>query len=169
MTVTDFEVLYDYCHWANRKLFDVISRLTPEQFTSPVVEKHGSIRNTLVHVVSAEAGWLERCGGAKRGPRLEPVDFPTVESVIQVCNGVERNMREFLATLYDQDLLRDAEYTIDGTEKLSMPVGELLQHAANHGIHHRGQVALLLRLLGYPPGNLDILFYYAEKRGIRAF
>jgi uncharacterized damage-inducible protein DinB len=28
------------------------------------------------------------------------------------------------------------------------------------GVHHRGQVALLLRLLGYPPGNFDILFYY---------
>jgi uncharacterized damage-inducible protein DinB len=44
-----------------------------------------------------------------------------------------------------------------------MPVGELLQHAANHGVHHRGQVSLLLRLLGYNPDNFDILFYYAEK------
>lgn len=169
MTVTDFEVLYDYCHWANRKLFAVISRLTPEQFTSPVVENYGSIRNTMVHVISAEAGWLERCGGPKRGPRLNPAEFSDAQSVIELCNGVEANMRGFLPTLNDQDLLRDAEYTIDGTQTFSMPMGELLQHAANHGVHHRGQVALLLRLLGYAPGNLDILFYYAEKHGIPAF
>jgi uncharacterized damage-inducible protein DinB len=45
-----------------------------------------------------------------------------------------------------------------------MPLGELMQHAIVHGVHHRGQVALLLRLLGYAPGNFDILFYYGEKR-----
>jgi uncharacterized damage-inducible protein DinB len=45
--------------------------------------------------------------------------------------------------------------------------GELMQHAAIHGTHHRGQVALLLRLLG--PGNFDMLFYFAEKRGVPAF
>jgi uncharacterized damage-inducible protein DinB len=37
-----------------------------------------------------------------------------------------------------------------------------MQHAANHGVHHRGQISLLLRMLGYSPDNFDILFYYAE-------
>ena len=46
-----------------------------------------------------------------------------------------------------------------------MGVGEALQHAAKHGVHHLGQVALLLRLLGQTPGNFDLLFYDAEKRG----
>ena len=49
-----------------------------------------------------------------------------------------------------------------------MPLGELLQHAAIHGIHHRGQAALLLRMLGVAPGNVDILFYYAERSGVPA-
>jgi uncharacterized damage-inducible protein DinB len=45
-----------------------------------------------------------------------------------------------------------------------MALGELMQHAATHGVHHRGQVALLIRLLGYTPGNFDMLIYDAEKR-----
>ena len=36
-------------------------------------------------------------------------------------------------------------------------------------VRHRGQVALMLRLLDYTPGNFDILFYYAEKRGVSAW
>jgi uncharacterized damage-inducible protein DinB len=32
-----------------------------------------------------------------------------------------------------------------------------------HGVHHRAQVALLLRMLGYEPGNVDLLVYYADK------
>jgi uncharacterized damage-inducible protein DinB len=169
MTIKDLEVLYDYGYWANRKLFEVIVQLTPEQFTRPVGGGHESIRNTMVHVLSAEAGWLDRCGGPKRGPRLNPDDFPTVESVIQAWNKVEAQVREFLAKLKDEDLARNAEYATDRSEKVSMPIGELVQHSANHAVHHRGQVAVLLRLLGHVPGNFDILFYFAEKRGVRAW
>jgi uncharacterized damage-inducible protein DinB len=169
MTVKDLEVFYDYGYWANRKLFDVIAQLTPEQFTQAVAGSYGSIRNTMVHVLSAEAGWLDRCGGPKRGPRLNPADFPTAESVIQAWNRVETQVREFLARLKDEDLARHAEYPTERSGKVSMPVGELMQHAANHAVHHRGQIALLLRLLGHAPGNFDILFYFAEKRGVSAW
>ena len=169
MTIKDLEVLYDYGYWANQRLFHVIAQLTPEQFTQPVAGNYGSIRNTMVHVLSAEAGWLDRCGGPKRGPRLSPADFPTVESVIQAWNRVEAQVRGFLAKLKDEDLARNAEYATDRPEKASMPLGEFMQHAANHGVHHRGQVALLVRLLGHAPGNLDILIYFAEKRGVAAW
>lgn len=67
MTVKDLEVLFDYGYWANKKLFEVMSTLTPEQFAQPVSGSHGSIRNTMVHVLSAEWGWLGRCGGPERG------------------------------------------------------------------------------------------------------
>jgi len=169
MTVKDLESLYDYSYWANRKLFNVISRLTPEQFTSPVAGSYGSIRNTLVHVLSAEWGWLDRCGGPKRGPRLNPEDYPTLESLIATWSKVEVDLRKFLAGLKDEDLALSADYATDQSKTVSMPVGELMQHAANHGVHHRGQVALLLRLLGYAPGNFDILIYHAEKRGVSAW
>ena len=163
MTVKDLEVLYDYGHWANGKLFQVISQLAPEQFTRPVGGSYGSIRNTMVHLLSAEWGWLSRCGGPERGPRLNPADYTNVESLIEVWGKVAVYVREFLSQLKDEDLARNVEYINDRAEKRSMPLGELMQHAANHSVHHRGQVALLLRLLGYAPGNFDILVYYADK------
>jgi uncharacterized damage-inducible protein DinB len=170
MTVEDLYVLYDYGYWANRKFFDVMrQQLTPEQFVRPVAGSYGSIRNTMVHVLSAEAGWLDRCGGPRRGPRLNPDDFPTVESLVQAWARVEAQVREFLGTLNDEDLARHTEYTTERSEKRSMPLGELMQHATVHGVHHRGQVALLLRLLGHTPGNVDILFYHADRRGVPAW
>jgi uncharacterized damage-inducible protein DinB len=164
MTVEDLEALYDYNYWANKKLLAVISQLTQEEFTRSVAGSYGSIRNTLVHILSAEAGWLDRCGGPARGPRLNADDFPTVDSVVQKWTTVESQTREFLAALKADDLARIVEFSFDPSVAYAMPVGELLQHAANHGVHHRGQVALLLRLLGRAPGNVDILFYFAERR-----
>ena len=169
MTVKDLDVLFNYGAWANGKLFQVISKLTPEEFARPVAGSYGSIRNTLVHGLSAEWGWLDRCGGRERGPRLNPDDYPTVESLVAASNKVEGYVREFLSTLKDEDLARNVAYTIGTSEPRSMPLGELMHHAAIHAVHHRGQAALLLRMLGYVPGTFDILCYYAEKGGVSAW
>lgn len=164
MTVKELEELYDYGYWANGRLFQVISQLTPEEFTRPVGGSYGSVRSTLVHALSAEWGWLERCGGPERGARLNPDDYPTIESLVQAWKRIEGYVREFLSGLKDEDLARDIEFTIDAVGKRSMGLGQLMHHAAVHGVHHRGQVALMLRLLGREPGNFDILIYYAGKR-----
>ena len=169
MTVTDLERMYDYGAWANRKLLAVVSELTPEQFALIIGGGHGSVRNTLVHALSAEWGWLERCGGHARGAKLRPHDYPNVESLIETLINVERWVRAFLATLRDEDLDRSVEFRNARGEVRSMALGELLQHAANHGVHHRGQVALLLRLLGRMPGDFDMLLYDAERHGVSAW
>ncbi|MBI1761045.1 MAG: DinB family protein [Acidobacteria bacterium] len=164
MIVNDLISLYDYGYWVNRKLFQVLAQLTPEEFTQPVAGSYGSIRNTLVHVLSAEWGWLDRCGGPARSVALKGDDYPTLETLRETWGRVEGYVREFLSGLKDEDLTRVVEFTLGPTGKQAMPLGELLHHAAIHGVHHRGQVALLLRMLGYTPGNFDILFYYAERR-----
>lgn len=164
MTVKDLERLYDYGYWANGKLFQVIAQLTPDEFTQTVAGSYGSVRNTLVHMLSAEWGWLDRCGGASRGPALKAEDYPTFNAVRGTWSRVERHVREFLATLNDADLARIVEFEMPRGQKRAKVLGHLLQHGANHGVHHRGQVALLLRALGRTPGNVDLLFYDEEPR-----
>ena len=169
MTVKDLERLYDYAYWANQKLFAVVSQLTPEQFTQNVAGSYGSVRNTLVHTLSAEWGWLDRCGGQPRGAALKADDYPSVASLIEAWTKVEAWVRTFLAGLKDEDLDRVVEYKNPRGETRSMALGELMQHGANHGVHHRGQVALLLRVLGQVPGNCDMLLYDAERHHVSAF
>jgi len=170
MSVKDLQRRFEYGYWANAKLLAVVSQLTPEQFTQQVAGSYGSIRNTLVHTLSAEWGWLDRCGGPPpaRGAALKADDFPTLDSIVTRWTAVESNARAFLATLTEPDLHRVVEFSLPQTGKQSALLGDLLEHAANHGVHHRGQIALLLRVLGYPPGNVDLLFYDAETRGVGA-
>ena len=117
----------------------------------------------MVHVMSAEWGWADRCGGPKRGPRLKPDDFPTVETLTETWERVERGVRQFLSTLNDETLARRIEYDVGGYSGV-LPLGELMYHAAIHGVHHRGQAALLLRVLGHVPGNFDPLQYFPGGR-----
>ena len=162
MRVEDLERLYAHNYWANQKLLGVISQMPTEQFTQTVAGSYESIRNTLVHVMSAEWGWLDRCGGPERGERLNPEDYPTVDSLIVAWNRVEGYMRAFLAGLSDEDLARIIEFSLGGPTH-RIPLGHLLQHGAIHAVHHRGQVAMLLRMLGHSPGNFDLVLYDVEN------
>ena len=160
----DLRALYDYGYWANGKLLEGVSQLTPEQFTESVAGSYGSVRNSLVHMLSTEWGWLDRCGGAQRGPALVAADYPTVTSLIDRWREVEAHVREFLSNLNDEDLGRVIEFSIGNAPRYAMRLGEIMHHGAIHGIHHRGQVALLLRSLGQVPSNFDILFYYKRNQ-----
>lgn len=167
--VKELERLFDYGYWANHKLLAVVSQLSLEDFTRNVAGSYGSVRNTLVHTLSAEWGWLDRCGGPARGAALKADDYPTAESLITAWQNVETWLRAFLAVLSDEDLVRMVEYKNPSGEPRSMALGELMQHAAMHGVHHRGQVALLLRALGHAPGNFDMVLYDAERHHVLAF
>ena len=134
MTVQDLEALYDYNYWANRKLFHVLSHQTREEFVKPVAGSYESVRNTLVHVLSAEWGWLDRCGGHPRGAKLKGDDYPTLESLVTTWSKVEGYVREFLSTLKDEDLKREVEYSPDGVARRAM---RQLSHAPAH-LHEGG-------------------------------
>ena len=163
MTVEDLRTLYDYGYWANRRLTTALAELTAEEFTQQLAGGHASIRNTLVHAMSAEWGWMDRCGGPRRGPALVPADYPSVAALTERWREVEQSVRGFLASLRDEDLERVIEFSLGGGPVQTARIGELMRHGAAHGIHHRGQVALLLRSIGHAPGNFDMLEYYQRQ------
>ena len=131
MTVVDLERLYDYGYWANAKLFRVLATLTPEEFTRPVAGSYGSIRNTLVHVLSAEWGWIERGGGPPRGTKLNPDDYPTLESLTARWSQVEGYLRTFLASLQDADLARPMGAGADDPVS-DLIIGNTYEHYDEH-------------------------------------
>ena len=111
VTTRDVQELYEYGRFANRKLLEAVSTLTPEEFTCTVGGSYGSIRTTMVHLLGAEWGWLARCGGPARGDRLKPEGYPTLQSVIALADKVEGFERDFLPTLSDADLTRVVEFS----------------------------------------------------------
>jgi uncharacterized damage-inducible protein DinB len=98
----------------------------------------------------------------RRGPALLAADHPTLASVVDRWREAEGYVRTFLSGLRDEDLARTLEFTLGTGAKQAMRLGEMLHDAAVHGVHHRGQAVLLLRALGFAPGNIDMLLYYGE-------
>jgi uncharacterized damage-inducible protein DinB len=163
MTIDDIRLLYDYHYWANNRLLAVISTLSEEEFCRDVGGAYGSVRNTMVHLLSAEWGWLDRCGGLARGEKLNPRDYSTPDVLVSTCTRVEQHMRDYLAHVSGAELERLVEFSFGGGPSHSRAVSHLLWHASNHAAHHRGQVAMLLRMIGHPAENFDVLFFTPSR------
>jgi uncharacterized damage-inducible protein DinB len=96
---------------------------------------------------------------------LTESDFPTVAALVQRWQAEEADMRNFLASLQDDDLTRIVSYTLDSGEVRERVLWHCLHHVVNHGTQHRSEAAVLLTDYGQSPGDLDFTVFLNEKVG----
>lgn len=156
---SELAVMYAYNRWANARTLDAVSRLGPQQFTEATGGSFESVRDTLVHMLSAEWIWLERCRGRSPAAMLAPVEFPDVALLRTRWSEVCRGQAELLETVRDEDPRRMVTYVNTKGETWSYPLSEVLWHIVNHASYHRGQVTTLLRQLGATPASTDFLLF----------
>jgi len=72
-------------------------------------------------------------------------DYPTVESIKVLLTQVHHHTEAYLEGLDDADLDRDVEAAWGQTYRL----GSMVWHVMEHEIHHRGELSLLLGMLGH--------------------
>ena len=167
MNIEDFRVLYDSDSWANHRTLDACAALTPEQFTHDLGSSFLSVRDTLVHTYGAEAIWLERWHGRSPAGIPGPEAYPDLESVRRRYAEVERNLLDYVASLTSEDVQRVVEFKSFAGMPMAEPLWQCLQHVANHGTYHRGQITTLLRQLGAKAVSTDLIAFYRE-RGAKA-
>jgi uncharacterized damage-inducible protein DinB len=163
MNKRDIEYLYEYNRWANARILDAVSKITPEQFARDLQSSHRSVRDTLAHILAAEWIWLERWKGTSPGALLNPTDFPTIESLGTRWAEVEADYAEFINGLTDEVLGEVISYRNTRGEEWAYPLGNMLQHVMNHSTYHRGQVTTLLRQLGAEAQPVDLLVFMDVK------
>ena len=139
--------LYAYNKWAN-SLF--------EKALSDSPYKNEKIDLLWSHIAAVQLLWLNR---------IEPIDQP-VPDVFEARTPAENSplfdySQKRLVSLIEstEDFDRTISYlTLEG-ESFSNRLADLLTHLANHGTHHRSQIALLLREEGIAPPASDYFYY----------
>ena len=102
--------------------------------------------------------WLERFRG--RSPRTFPsvaVEFPTLAAIRERWIAEERNMRQYLAGLTEDDPERVETYVSTRGQTWTYSLWQMMVHLLNHQSYHRGQVTNHLRQLGVQPPAVDFL------------
>lgn len=163
MDIKTLRTLFEFNSWADQRTLESCATLTPEQFTRDLKSSFPSVRDTLVHTFGAEWLWLERWQG--RMPTALPwaPNFPDHASVSARWAEIDRDLRKFVAGVIQEDANRSFEVRTTSGGLYTQPLWQMMQHLANHGTYHRGQVATMLRLLGAKPPATDLILFYRER------
>jgi uncharacterized damage-inducible protein DinB len=171
MTKDDIQLLYEYGRWANKRTLQAASTLSAEAFTRDLGGSFCSVRDTLVHVIGGEWGWLTYWKEpspssafvtelwARHNTLFDPITFPDVAAVQSKWTEVEREQVEFVNRVTNESLVRMLPLR---TTQISL--AHLMQHLANHSTYHRGQVALMIRQLAAEPLATDFHLFLMEGR-----
>jgi uncharacterized damage-inducible protein DinB len=156
--------LYDYNYWATGRILSAGKKVSLEQFLAPAAHSYGSLRGTLVHTLDTEYGWRMLCQHHTLTPDMAEAEFPTFDMLEQRWRDEETAMRNYLASLNDDDLIGLMRYTTASGERRERVLWHCLLHVVNHGTQHRSEAAAILTGYGQSPGDLDLTVFLNEKR-----
>jgi uncharacterized damage-inducible protein DinB len=162
MNKQDVLILYQYNQWANAKILNAAAPITPEQFIAPASFPHGGLRGTLVHTLFAEWIWRKRWEGTSPTSRLNPEDFPTVQSLRSRWQEEETQLMNFVDSVSDEQLNGTFSYTNTAGQPFTRLLWQAMAHLVNHGTQHRAEAAAMLTEVGHSPGDLDMIYFLDE-------
>jgi uncharacterized damage-inducible protein DinB len=137
-----------FSHWepVRRGLFEALDKVSDEQLAFVPREGLWSLGTVARHIANAEDGWFGyvAIGELDEWPSLVEEDCATVESVKKLLAEVHKRTRAYLATVDAEDLDRVIR-TPWGEE---LPLRWIVWHVIEHEIHHRGEIFMMLGLMG---------------------
>jgi uncharacterized damage-inducible protein DinB len=143
------QILLSHDRWATAQMLDACARLTDDQFHRRFEIGHGSLHDTLTHVIGAMRVLTETLSGTEPRARLETDGQRRTPE--QLRSLLEEAGREFAAEARRRPLGETVTRRTRDGRLLTMTRAAALVHVATHGTHHRAQCLNMLRHLGVQP------------------
>lgn len=152
------EELIRYHARSNSQILDTIESLTDVDLEQRAALDHGSVAETLRHLVIVDNSWREFLIGNDVDDPYEwevpPLpDLPSIRSFWVEETG---RLAAYVEGLTSEDIDRIYSWKSDGattTTTLSL----IVAHIVNHGTQHRSELARYLTERGSSPGDMDLL------------
>ena len=165
MLAEALRTVYGYDRFAYEQVIDTAAGLTEQQWLEPGQAGHGSVRDTILHGLTAHRNWLGLCDGSLTAAQafsqqLDPADYPDVAAVRALWRQIDAVTQVYLRRLDDAEVasLRGGTFPWSG-ESFAQPVWTIMLHVANHSTQHRSEAAAMMTAFGHSPGYLDLMGY----------
>ena len=160
----DIRMLYEYNCWANQRILGAAAGVSDAQFVSARLG-YCRLRDTLVHIFSAERRWRLRWQGVPDTSMVDPEQVLTLSALRELWEAEQPQMQAYLGTLPDDEFAEVFSYQRSNGSVMTSTRWAALAHMVNHGTQHRAELALLLTELGHSPGNMDLNVFIAANVG----
>ena len=157
---TGLRDFFTYNLWANRHMLDACAQLSDEQLDATFVGSYGSVRQTLIHMLSAEEGYTRRLTGQAPAIMLEDLtEFPGFDELRRRAIATGEALVAFAGRVTPEELAQILH--LDGGT-YDAPMIIVVMQAIQHGIDHRSQIAGLFSQQGLALRDLDTWAYNDE-------
>lgn len=142
------EDLFAYTEWANNLYIECMQE---HKFTGEQSQKWMS------HIFNAYEIWLSRIEHYK--PNYQIWEMHALKEFSELNKAYMKQIQNLLDGLSDADFFKQVKYkNHKGVEKQSF-LKDILLQMANHGTHHRAQIALELRAAGIEVPISDYIYF----------
>jgi uncharacterized damage-inducible protein DinB len=155
-TIVGIRKLHEWSHQSLDLLFAHVASVPSERLTKELVGFGiPTVWKQLVHILEVEEAWVGVLQDKSR-PHFTDEDCHTQKTLVATKQRVQN------ATLAYLHHLSETQLNTALAKRPSNWVGELrspafiLLHIVTHTFHHKGQVAAMLRILGYPTPDTDL-------------
>jgi len=140
--------LFEHNNWANIQIIQICSTLSDEQLDAePQSATHGSIRNTLTHLVTSQRSYLALLTLPVAERPNTPLEFAELEESARLSGeGLLALIRDEHNFPKDRLRTRDDYYVEPWV---------VMVQIINHATEHREQIKNMLSSLGVTPPDID--------------
>jgi len=143
--------LIRYNNWANAQVLAACRELDADQLGATAPGTYGTIRETLEHIIRAEADYIGRMTGDRPEPPFAWGDRPTLVALSAFAGQVADALLDTVQRIPPTQLVHEEE---DGLY-IDYHARHLFMQAIDHGIEHRTNITTILSGLGLPTPEVD--------------
>lgn len=138
-----------FSHWQqiHQGLLALIEDFSPGELAYMPFAGSWTVKEIILHIADTEEGWIHYLLRRKYDAWPEgydPQDFPDSPALITLLTEIHDRTMSYLATCPVDDLEKGIK--TDWGSQLTL--GWVVWHVLEHEIHHRGELSLILGMLG---------------------
>jgi uncharacterized damage-inducible protein DinB len=158
-----FVELAEFSNWADGRAIDWLSQISDEQWNKAFVSSFGSIRETVVHMVSAKKIWIDTWTNVPNPLYLSSTFKGSRNELMSIWKKLSADLKSFIEDFPLENYLDEITVKKPNGERSTMEFRKTFPHMINHATYHRGQLVTLLRQTGFSDlSNTDLFTFYSH-------
>lgn len=146
---------YQLVQSSRKVMLDFCETFKPGDYTMGVTFDGKSIRRLQVHTANTYQGWIMTFARKQAATDFDEQNYPTVESVRELFASVDALVAGFISESrhnWMEEIRGDFPH-----KAVVLTRAEIFTHVITHEFHHKGQILMLARGMGYTPPDTDII------------
>ena len=156
-----FLELAGYIIWADGHIIEWLHQINEAQWEQVITSSFCTIKQTVLHIVSAEKIWLDYWAKVPEPVFLSSKFNGTKNELIAIWQQSSAGLKTFIDEYPEDKYGQPVTFKWPRGGEGNMEFWQTFAHFINHATYHRGQLVTMLRQVGYTTlSSTDLATYY---------